>query len=353
MRRCALTLKVFFMPATMLDVAHHAGVSTATVSRVLNTPERVNEETRQRVMDAIQQLGYRINVAARHLRTNQTRLIAVVIPSISEPVINQVVEAVEDAAIEQGYTLLLCSTRGDADREQAYIDLLTQQMAVDGVLYVSPRAAPEDVRRLASGPAPVVLCNYTIDDPDTPNIWIDHVSSIYQTTHYLITLGHRRITLLNLDAPFYQPARMRRRGYEQALAEAGLPLDPSLVIEIHQPTYDTDEWREVIGHLLDQPEHPTAIVAFNDEVALEVYAACRERGLCIPGDLSVTGCDDTLLARYANPPLTTVHVPAYDLGRLAMKHLLRQTGRKPGRAASIPRLEVDLVVRESCAPPLK
>ncbi len=142
------------MPATMLDVARLAGVSTATVSRVLNTPELVNEETRRRVMESIQQLDYKINVAARRLRTNQTRLIAVVIPTIAEPVINQVVEAVEDAAIEQGYTLLLCSTRGDAEREQGYIDLLTQQMAVDGVLYVSPRAAPEDVLPVGAGSGP-------------------------------------------------------------------------------------------------------------------------------------------------------------------------------------------------------
>jgi DNA-binding LacI/PurR family transcriptional regulator len=337
------------MPATMLDVARLAGVSTATVSRVLNTPDLVNEETRRRVMDSIQQLDYKINIAARRLRTNQTRLIAVVIPTIAEPVINQVVEAVEDAAIEQGYTLLLCSTRGDMERERAYIDLLTQQMAVDGVLYVSPRAAPEDVGRLAQGPAPLVLCNYTIDDPLTPSVWIDHVSSIYQATRYLIELGHRRITLLNLDAPHYQPARMRRCGYEKALSEAG--LDSAQVIEIRRPTYDTDEWRAVIGHMLDQPDRPTAVVAFNDEVALEVYTACRARDLCIPHDLSVTGCDDTLLARYADPPLTTVRLPAYDLGRLAMKHLLRHMDQKSARAAPIPRLEVELIVRESCAPP--
>lgn len=335
----------------MLDVARLAGVSTATVSRVLNNPEQVNAATRQRVMDSIQQLGYRINVAARQLRTNQTHLIAVVIPTIAEPVINQVIEAVEDAAVEQGYTLLLCSTRGDAAREQGYIEMLTQQLVVDGVLYVSPRAAPEDVVRLAAGPARLVLCNYAIDDPNTPSVWIDHVSSSYQAAHYLIQMGHRRIALLNLDAPFYQPARMRRLGYEQALKEAGLSLDPSLIIEIHQPTYDTDEWREVVGRLLDRPDRPTAVVAFNDEVALEVYAACRARGLHIPYHLSVTGCDDTLLARYAHPPLTTVRVPAYELGRLAMKHLLRQTDRKPGRAASNPRLEVELVIRESCAPP--
>jgi DNA-binding LacI/PurR family transcriptional regulator len=326
-------------------------VSTATVSRVLNSPERVHEATRQRVLDSIEQLGYTVNVAARRLRTNQTRLIAVVIPTIAEPIINQVVEAVEDAAVEQGYALLLCSTRGDARRERGYIDLLTQQMAVDGVLYVSPRAAPDDVGRLVQGPAPLVLCNYTLDDPHTPRVWIDHVSSTYQTTRYLIRLGHRRIILLNLDAPFYQPARMRRRGYEQALIEAGLAPDPAQIVEIHQPTYDTDEWREVIEQRLAQPVRPTAVVAFNDEVALEVYAACRARGLHIPNDLSVTGCDDTLLARYADPPLTTVRIPAYELGRQAMNYLLRRIDGESVHADPVLRLAVELIARESCASP--
>jgi DNA-binding LacI/PurR family transcriptional regulator len=339
------------MPATMLDVARLAGVSTATVSRVLNTPELVNEDTRHRVLNSIQQLDYKINVAARRLRTNQTRLIAVVIPTISEPVINQVVEAIEDTAIEQGYTLLLCSTRGDMERERAYIDLLNQQMAVDGVLYVSPRAAPQDVSRLVQGPAPLVLCNYTLDDPAVPCLGIDHVSSIYQTTRYLIELGHRTITLLNLSAPYYQPARMRQRGYELALAESGLPLDPARIIEIHQPTYELGDWRAVIANLLDSADRPTAVIAFNDEVALEVYAACRARGLRIPADLSVTGCDDTLLARYADPPLTTVRIPAYELGRQAMEQLLRRIAGKPRRTGPVPRLAVELVTRESCAPP--
>ncbi len=105
--------------------------------------------------------------------------------------------------------------------------------------------------------------------------------------------------------------------------------DTARIIEIHQPTYDTDEWREVIDYLLDQPDRPTAVVAFNDEVALEVYAASRARGLRIPQDLSVTGCDDTLLARYAEPPLTTVRVPGYELGQLAMKQLLRCIAGEP------------------------
>jgi len=333
----------------MHDVARLAEVSTATVSRVINTPERVNEDTRRRVMDSIKQLDYKINVAARQLRTNQTRLIAVVIPTIAEPIINQAIEAIEDAAIEQGYTLLLCSTRGDVEREKTYIDLLVQQMAVDGVLYISPRAAPEEVRRLTQGPAPLVLGNYTIDDPQIPSVWLDHVSSIYQTTRYLIELGHPRIALLNLGAPYYQPARMRRRGYEQALIEAGLSLDLAQNIELHQPTYNTHEWRAVIEQVLSQPEPPSAIVAFNDEVALEVYAVCRAHGVRIPQDLSVTGCDDTLPARYVDPPLTTVHVPAYELGRQAMKLLIRRLKGKSGQAIS--RLGVELIIRESCAPP--
>ncbi|MCD4686348.1 MAG: LacI family transcriptional regulator [Anaerolineae bacterium] len=151
------------MSVKMEDVAQLAGVSTATVSRVLNNPELVSADTRERVEQAINQLDYRVNLAARNLRTNQTRTIAIVIPTISEPVINQVVEAVEDAAINAQYSLLMCSTRGDVKREQAYIRLLTQQTLVDGILYVSPRAAPDDVRRLLEGNAPVVLCNYSVE----------------------------------------------------------------------------------------------------------------------------------------------------------------------------------------------
>jgi LacI family repressor for deo operon, udp, cdd, tsx, nupC, and nupG len=339
------------MAATMQDVARLAGVSTATVSRALNTPDLVTEDTRLRVLQAVERLDYKINLAARRLRTAQTRTIAVVIPTIAEPVINQVVEAVEDVAITEDYSLLLCSTRGKADREQRYIDLITQQAAVDGVLYISPRAAPEQVRRLAQGDAPLVLCNYQIEDESTPSVLFDHVSSLYQTTHYLLQLGHRRVALLNLSGPYYNPARMRRTGFERAFADAGLRPDPALTIEIDQPTYDNDEWRAVINALLDRREPPTAIVAFNDAVALQVYAVCRARGLRIPHDLSVTGCDDILSSHHVEPPLTTVRIPAARQGQLAMKYLLAlMRSVRP----DVPRstlLDVELITRESCAPP--
>lgn len=339
------------MPAKMEDVARLAGVSTATVSRVLNNPEVVSRHTRTRVMAAIEELDYKLNLAARSLRTNQTRTIAIVIPTISEPVINQVVEAVEDAAITADYTLLMCSTRGDARREQAYIELITQQTAVDGVLYISPRSAPEHVLKLARSGIPLVVCNYRAEGLSAPSILFDHISSIFQTTRHLLDLGHRRIALLNLAAAYYYPARMRREGFEKAFAAAGLVPDPSLIVQLEQPTYETDEWRAVIEDLLNRPKRPTAIVAFNDAVALEVYAVCRARGLRIPEDLSVTGCDDTLSARYVNPPLTTVRIPATRQGQLAMEYLLaRMAGAHPP-VPPLTLLDVELIVRESCARP--
>ncbi|MBN1679242.1 MAG: LacI family DNA-binding transcriptional regulator [Anaerolineae bacterium] len=339
------------MRARMEDVARLAGVSTATVSRVVNKPECVSHETRQRVMDAIGQLEYKINLAARSLRTNQTRTIAILIPTIAEPVINQLVEAVEDVAVTENYSLLMCSTRGDSAREQAYIQQISQQTMVDGVLYVSPRSAPEQVLELANSDVPLVLCNYHVEGTGTPCILADHVSSIYQTTSHLLAFGHRRIALLNLAALHYYPARMRREGFENAFAAAGLSPDPDLVVELREPTYDANDWRGVINELLDHAHPPTAIVAFNDKVALEVYAVCRARGLCIPHDLSVTGCDDILSARYLDPPLTTVRIPAYELGQLAMQTLLMRINQTDPTIHKTTLLDVELVVRESCAPP--
>lgn len=337
------------MTAKMEDVARLAGVSTATVSRVINNPELVSADARQRVHEAIRALDYKINLAARRLRTNETRTIAIVIPTIAEPIINQIVEAVEDVAITESYSLLMCSTRGDTEREQAYIRLLTRQQIVDGVLYISPRSAPAEVLKLAGGAAPLVLCNYTIADSGIPSILIDHVSSIYQTTRHLIELGHERIALLNLAAPFYSPARMRRKGYERAFVQAGLTPDPTLIIEIGTPTYDTDDWRDTIHALLDRPDRPTAIAAFNDEVALQVYAVCRARGLRIPDDLSVAGCDNISSAQYVEPPLTSVRIPAEDQGRMAMEALLKLMAGQTVADQTL--LGVELIARESCAPP--
>lgn len=339
------------MSVKMQDVAELAGVSTATVSRVLNSPELVSESTRQRVMHAIDTLDYRVNLAARNLRTNQTRTIAVLIPTISEPVINRVIEAIEDIAITEQYSLLVCSTRGDPEREQAYIRQLTQHTLADGVLYISPRAAPQDVYPLLEGVAPVVLCNYSLPDHPVPSVMFDHVRSIYKTTNHLLELGHERIALLNLSAPHYEPARMRRRGYEKALMEAGLTPDPRLIIELDQPSYVTEDWRNAVYRLLDRQPTPTAIVAFNDKVALEVYAACRSRGIRIPHDLSVTGCDDMLSAQYVEPPLTTVRIPAYEQGRIAVKTLLKLINQPDAHVPATTLLNVDLIVRESCLPP--
>jgi len=338
------------MPAKMEDVARLAGVSTATVSRALNNPELVSEATRQRVGEAIRQLDYRLNLAARSLRTSQTRTIAVVLPTIADPVINRMVEAIEDVAITAGYTLLLCSTRGDALREQAYIEFLTQQTFADGVLYISPRAAPDAVLALTRDELPLVLCNYLVDQENVPCLLLDHVSSIYQTTVHLLALGHRRIALLNLAAPHYYPARMRHDGFVRAHEDAGVVLDPSLCCEIDQPTYATADWHDVIDDLLARDDRPSAIVAFNDEVALEVYAVCRERGLRIPDDLAVTGCDDILSARHVEPPLTTVRVPARAQGERAMRALLKRLSHPRRHIPHLTLLPVELVVRGSTAP---
>jgi LacI family transcriptional regulator len=193
---------------------------------------------------------------------------------------------------------------------------------------------------------PVVLCNYSLEG--VPSILVDHISSIYQTTSYLLDLGHRRIALLNLAAPHYHPARMRRKGFGQAFADRALAPDPMLIVELDLPTYAHDDWIDVINQLLDRDDPPTAVVAFNDQVALQVYAICKQRGCRIPDDLSVTGCDDILSARHVDPPLTTVRIPARELGQRAMIYLLQRICGED--IPPVTRLATELIVRDSCAP---
>ncbi|MBE3575894.1 MAG: LacI family DNA-binding transcriptional regulator [Firmicutes bacterium] len=340
---------------TIYDVARQAGVSVATVSRVLNGEAHVAPETRQKVLHVVQQLGYRRNGLARGLATRATRLLAFLVPDISNPYFPEVARGVEDAANAAGYHVILCNTDDRARKEQEYLEALLDRR-IDGAVII-PVAEGSRVPKLLKGTGlPAVLLDRDID-PELDTVMADNVAGARQAMRHLLGLGHRRIAAIT-GPTRSSTARERLEGYRQALAEHEIPFDPDLVVE--------GDFRRPSGYqgmlrLLDLPQPPTAVFAANDMMALGALHAAEERGVRVPEDLAVVGFDDIALAEATRPKLTTVAQPKYEMGRLGVELLLqripeggrRGQGRRPQRLVLESRLVVrqsSLIVRSQLAP---
>ena len=322
------------------DVAVAAKVSVATVSRTMERPELVREETRLRVHEAIKQLRYTPNVHARGLRTARTRLIIALVPDIANPFFSEVIRGIEQAAHERSYSVLLGNTQNSRSREQAYVDLVAARQA-DGLITLLPRAPQMKVL----GRMPVVnACEYVLDST-TSSVSVDNVAGAESAISHLLNLGHRCIAFVS--GPSNTPINVdRRRGYEGALQQAGLKIDTRLIIP---GDFTFEAGARAVDTLLDARLKFTAVFCANDEMAIGAIRALRLRGLRVPEDCSIVGFDDIRFARYTEPPLTTVAQPKNQLGREAIGLLLEilTSSDTPVRKHVLP---VDLVVRGSAAP---
>jgi DNA-binding LacI/PurR family transcriptional regulator len=305
------------MATTMQDVARYAAVSTATVSRALNKPELVDEATRQRVLDAVKDLGYRIDAAARTLRTRRTQHLAVVVDSLADPLTVGIIECFEDAILEHDYTVQLYVTQGKENRLQLYLRLLAERGRTDGVLWMSAHPRPDDLKKLSDHDIPVVMLNVSSDL--APALHFDYAAVARHTTRYLLEQGHRRVGLIANPAAGFWPERGHAAGYQMALAEVNIPLNEDLILEI--TTTDAAEWSAAALNMLSLPEPPSALVTSDDRVAAQVYQLCAENAIRIPDQLSVVGCGDLPIARFLHPLLTSVQLPTEYLGRRAFKTL--------------------------------
>lgn len=304
------------MAIKMRDVARYAAVSVATVSRALNDPSKVNEETRQRVFEAVAALGYRLNSTARSLRTQRTYNIAVVFSSMMYA---PFLQAIETVALEYGYTLLLCTTQDDPARTQRYIELLRQQQRVDGICWMSPRVSGESLAPLLEGDTPLLLINA----PQAQGLLaLDYAQATAGLTRYLMEKGHERIALLNLDDPNFPPAQWRTQGYQQAHQAAGLALNPALLYQVPTAPLDHAAWDTAIEQMLHSEPRPTAVITFNDLVAARLYQACTHLGIRIPQELAIAGVGDFPIATMLHPPLTTARFPVAEISRTAIELLL-------------------------------
>jgi LacI family transcriptional regulator len=329
------------MTTTIADVAARAGVSTATVSRVLAGLGRARPETRARVLEAARDLDYRPSEVARSLKRRSTQTLGLIITDIENPYFPQLVRSVEDAARAAGYSVLLCNAADDPEREASYLDLLVDRR-VDGLVIAASSLGVRQGDWLTAPPIPVVLVNTAAPDAGLPTIMSDNEQGGRIATDHLLQLGHRRFGYLmppprNVDAP------VRLAGVRAALADAGCPPD-ALTVTDGEALVGGGE--AAADALLDRAPDTTAIVAYNDLMAIGAMRALRHRGRRVPADTSVVGFDDVALAAYVEPALTTISQRTEEMGRWAVERLIGENGVEPSSV----RLPVDLQVRDSTGP---
>jgi LacI family transcriptional regulator len=336
--------------ATIVDVARLAGVSTATVSRVLSGTGAARPATRERVLAAVRDLDYAPSAVARALKRRETRTIGLLVTDIANPFFPQVVRAVEDEAHARGYGVVLGNAADDPERELAYLDLLLGRR-VDGLIVASARATARHAARLARVPMPVVLVNSDAAEAAAlPGIATDHRRGAQLGAEHLVGLGHRRIAYVGVPAHLATASAERIAGVHDALVAAGLDRNDLVVVE---GDGRVDGAERAIAPLLGRPDRPTGVLGFNDLAAIGVLRAARAAGLRVPDDVSVVGFDDIEPASWTDPPLTTVRQPTDALGRWAVTRIADALASTEPMPAEPPRriLVPTLVVRGSSGPP--
>jgi LacI family repressor for deo operon, udp, cdd, tsx, nupC, and nupG len=332
--------------ATMQDVAKRAGVSTATVSRVLSEPDRVAEATRERVMAAVRHLGYAPNNAAKTLRTLRTQKILVTVPDISNPFFSQVIRGVEEAAHAAGYAVLLGDTRHELAREEQYGRML-QRKEADGLIFLGHRL-PDSLSRMvtALGPrTPIVNgCEYSAD-LRVSSAHIDNALAASEAMDHLYGLGHSRVGVIS--GPLASPLSRDRLAGARAAAERH---GHAATLTAVTGDFSIESGLRQTLALLEADPAPTAVFCFSDEMAMGALEAFRRRGLKCPDDVSLIGFDDIRYSEHLDPPLTTVSQPMDDIGHEVVRLLLDVLSGRAGTVRHVT-LAHRLVLRESTAPP--
>ncbi|MGG5253505.1 LacI family DNA-binding transcriptional regulator [Neobacillus sp. SM06] len=324
------------------DVAKMANVSTATVSRVISHTGTVKKETAEKVLEAIKKLNYQPNVLARQLRKLETKTILVVVPDIANTFFSNVLRGIESVAMKNGYQVLLGDMDNYVERENGYLYILRQRK-VDGVILLAARSNQWLLEEAAKEYPIVLACEY-YEGSQLPTVSIDNVSSARKATDYLINLQHTRIG--HITGPLnIVVGRDRLRGFQQAMNQYNLPVDPLLVQE---GNFSFESGFNLMLKFLALEKPPTAVFAANDEMAMGAIKAIKSKGFIVPKDISVIGFDDIKFASIFEPALTTIEQPTFSIGKKAMELLIELIYHH-----ELPKvqfiLEDQLIVRESCA----
>jgi len=337
------------MAITIKDIAKVAGVSHTTVSRALNGHPAISTETVERIKLLAEELGYVPSAAARGLKTNRSHVLGVIVHRIEDPFLAEVLKGIEDTLHVSEYSLFLAATRRDPKREQRVIQVMGERR-VDGVIISSTQINFDRIRQLNRFGIPFVLINnQAMDEPDTYSIYHDDAYGSSQIMQHLLDLGHERIAYLGYSLGGRTNAK-RLEGYEIALRQSGLRQRSEYIASatIGTPAGGA----QGIQALLGLKELPTAVMCYNDMMAIGAIQAIQRAGLHVPKDISITGFDNIDLSAYITPALTTFHQPKYELGTKAAAMMLRVLN--DDTEISEPDVQVlrgELTLRESTAPP--
>ncbi|MEK7442838.1 MAG: LacI family DNA-binding transcriptional regulator [Chloroflexota bacterium] len=331
--------------STSQDVAKKAGVSVATVSRVLNGSPLVTESVQHKVLHAVKELNYQPNRTAQRLRAGRSRVIGLIISDIQNPFFTSVVRGIEDVAYQDGYSLILCNSDEDPEKEKLYINVMRSE-EVAGVILASASEAAPQVDDLITYNIPVVAVDRQIADKQIDSVLAANIEGAREAVAYLIKLGHRHIGFVGLPLT-HTPGKERYEGYSLALREHNLKLSTDLVcIADAKQQGGYEHTRDLLAN---QP-HITALFVANNLMTLGALNAIRERGLKIPDEISVIGFDDMPWASLLQPPLTAVAQPTYELGQRAAELLLGRL-KERNKPAVLEHLPTQLIVRGSTGKP--
>lgn len=332
--------------STIRDVAQQAGVSTMTVSRVINSSGYTSQETRERVNRAITELGYVPNAVARHLRSKQTKTIALVLSDITNPFFTTIARGVEDVAGARGFGVMFCNTDESETEENNYLHMLIQRQ-VDGVLLVPASQSAEPLRLLRAHQVPVVVIDRRVRSRGVDQVRCDSEAGAYILARHLIELGHRRIAMLT-GRRGISTAVDRVAGYERALKEVGVEVDRELVL---YGGFGLAGGYRMAQEVLAASPPPTALFAANNFIAFGAIRALREAGLRVPDDMSLVCFDDLPEDWLIDPFLTVVDQPAYEMGCQAAELLLERLDAEVPTASRSIIMPGKFIVRRSTAPP--
>jgi DNA-binding LacI/PurR family transcriptional regulator len=329
---------------SLKDIAKRAEVSLATVSNVVNGYRPVSEETRQRVQQAIDELGYTPNLSARHLRHGRTGIISLAIPELMNPYFAEVAGAAIAEARNHGFTVLTNYTDGDREKELELVDGFRERI-IDGIVISPVRLERQDLLDRKSD-VPLVLIGESVYDVPYDHIAIDNVAASHTAVQHLVSLNRHRIAFIGVHPDANrQPAHLRLRGYQEAIAAAGLPYDPTLVTATHQ--FGREDGFVGMRALLALPKPPDAVFAYNDLIAIGAMHAIVQADLRVPDDIAVMGFDDIEDGRFSNPSLTTIAPDKDRIGRLAVSQLIARIAGKPVDPPRDTQPPFRLVTRES------